>query len=189
MLTALPWCTIVKSCNVEVIGENRPRVMDTLEAMKNRLESDGFRCKGTEESGDHQRFLGLIFDRLRGRFSLSHQRLWKLRLSLLDAAAQEVLLLRRNAPVDCVVPLGGLALSLSAFHCLSWLPPLKSSGRRQSVVKLELCQHRATRGPCPRGVALHDTRRSFDEVVCSTGASTSEGEASLGRYGLGCSAA
>ena len=71
--------------NVAVIGENRPRVMDTMATIKNRLESDSLRCKEMEEPGDHERFLGLIFDRKRGCTAENG------RGNLLDAAAREFL--------------------------------------------------------------------------------------------------
>ena len=50
--------------------------MDTIETIASRrLESDGLRCKRTEESSDQQRFFGLVFDRQLGRISLSHRKL------------------------------------------------------------------------------------------------------------------
>ena len=58
-------------------AEDSWQQMDTIGATGNRLESDGFLGKGTEEPSDHQRSLGLTSDRQHGR------------LSLLDVAAQE----------------------------------------------------------------------------------------------------
>ena len=74
--------------NVAVIGECRPRVVDTTATIPNRLENDGLLCKGTEEPSDHQRFFGHILDCQGGCMSFSQERLWKqLCLSLMDAAA------------------------------------------------------------------------------------------------------
>ena len=56
---------------------------------QHRLESDDIRYSGTEDSSDHQHFLSLIFDRQRSRVSLSQEKLWKLCLSLLDAAVDK----------------------------------------------------------------------------------------------------
>ena len=56
---------------------------------KSRLDSDGLHYWGIEEPSDQQLFLGLSFGQQRGRISFNHERLWKLRLILPDAAAQE----------------------------------------------------------------------------------------------------
>ena len=95
---------------------------------KNRLESDGLRCKGMEEPSDHQGSPSIG----NGLCQSQPRTFVEIRLSFFRCRSARVFLLRRLAPADCS------------------LQSLRSASSEQSMVSVELGEDSTPRGRCPQ---------------------------------------
>ena len=106
--------------NVAVIGENRPRAMNTIETIRSRLASDGLRCKGTRA-----RSATLPWPHLRSSTTGSYQsqprEVLQTPLKPVGCRSTPVFMRCRIAPGGCSFQLGGHASSSSTLNLLGWL--------------------------------------------------------------------